>query len=95
MRQTNTQKILRRSGIPVICRSCGCILLPSGGAQGQATEINIAAEHILKTRKKLNEILATNTGKPIKTIERDTERDNYMSAEEALKYGLIDQIITR
>jgi len=68
---------------------------PSGGAQGQATEINIAAEHILKTRKKLNEILATNTGKPIKTIERDTERDNYMSAEEALKYGLIDQIITR
>ena len=68
---------------------------PSGGAQGQATEINIAAEHILKTRKKLNEILATNTGKPIKTIERDTERDNYMSAEEAIKYGLIDQIITR
>lgn len=68
---------------------------PSGGAQGQATEINIAAEHILKTRKKLNEILATNTGKPIKTIEKDTERDNYMSAEEALKYGLIDQIITR
>ncbi len=68
---------------------------PSGGAQGQATEINIAAEHILKTRKKLNEILAANTGKPIKTIERDTERDNYMSAEEALKYGLIDQIITR
>ena len=68
---------------------------PSGGAQGQATEVNIAAEHILKTRKKLNEILATNTGKPIKTIERDTERDNYMSAEEALKYGLIDQIITR
>lgn len=68
---------------------------PSGGTQGQATEINIAAEHILKTRKKLNEILATNTGKPIKTIERDTERDNYMSAEEALKYGLIDQIITR
>lgn len=68
---------------------------PSGGAQGQATEINIAAEHILKTRKKLNEILATNTGKPIKTIEKDTERDNYMSAEEALKYGLIDQIITK
>jgi len=68
---------------------------PSGGAQGQATEINIVAEHILKTRKKLNEILAANTGKPIKTIERDTERDNYMSAEEALKYGLIDQIITR
>ena len=57
---------------------------PSGGAQGQATEINIVAEHILKTRKKLNEILAANTGKPIKTIERDTERDNYMSAEEAL-----------
>ena len=68
---------------------------PSGGAQGQATEINIAAEHILKTRKKLNEILAANTGKPLETIERDTERDNFMSAEEALEYGLIDSILTR
>ena len=64
---------------------------PSGGAQGQATEINIVAEHILKTRKKLNEILAANTGKPLETIERDTERDNYMSAQEAMEYGLIDQ----
>ena len=68
---------------------------PSGGAQGQATEINIAAEHILKTRKKLNEILAANTGKPLETIERDTERDNYMTAEEALKYGLIDGIMDK
>ena len=67
---------------------------PSGGAQGQATEINIAAEHILKTRKKLNEILAANTGKPLETIERDTERDNYMSAQEAMEYGLIDRVIT-
>lgn len=66
---------------------------PSGGAQGQATEINIVAEHILKTRKKLNEILAANTGKPLKTIERDTERDNYMTAEQALAYGLIDEIV--
>ena len=65
---------------------------PSGGAQ--ATEINIAAEHILKTRKKLNEILAANTGKPLETIERDTERDNYMSAQEAMEYGLIDRVIT-
>lgn len=68
---------------------------PSGGAQGQATEINIAAEHILKIRKKLNEILAKNTGKPLETIERDTERDNYMSAEEAAAYGLIDDVITK
>ena len=67
---------------------------PSGGAQGQATEINIAAEHILKTRKKLNEILAANTGKPLETIERDTERDNYMSAQEAMEYGLLDRVIT-
>ena len=67
---------------------------PSAGAQGQATEINIAAEHILKTRKKLNEILAANTGKPLETIERDTERDNYMSAQEAMEYGLIDRVIT-
>ena len=67
---------------------------PSGGAQGQATEINIAAEHILKTRKKLYEILAANTGKPLETIERDTERDNYMSAQEAMEYGLIDRVIT-
>mgnify|MGYP000902789820 FL=1 len=67
---------------------------PSGGAKGQATEIQIAAENILKTKKKLNEILAANTGKPIETIERDTERDNYMYAQEALEYGLIDKVMT-
>ena len=67
---------------------------PSGGAQGQATEINIVAEHILKIRKKLNTILAENTGQPLEIIERDTERDNYMSAEEAKDYGLIDSVIT-
>ena len=67
---------------------------PLGGSKGQATEIQIAAEHILKTRKKLNEILAKNTGRPLDEIERDTERDNYMSAEEAKEYGLIDGVIT-
>ena len=67
---------------------------PSGGAQGQATEIKIVAENILKPKRKLNEILAANTGKPLEVIERDTERDYYMSAEEAREYGLIDQIIT-
>lgn len=67
---------------------------PSGGAQGQATEIHIVAEHILKIRKKLNTILAENTGKPLEVIEADTERDNYMSAEEAMAYGLIDKVIT-
>jgi len=67
---------------------------PSGGAQGQATDINIVAEHILKTKHKLNKIMAENTGQPIEVIERDTERDNYMSAEEAMKYGLIDHVIT-
>lgn len=66
---------------------------PSGGAQGQATEIKIAAEHILKTKKKMNEMLAANTGQPIEVIERDTERDTYMTAQEALEYGLIDQVI--
>lgn len=66
---------------------------PLGGAQGQATEIQIAAEHILKTRKKLNEILAKNTGKPLEVIQADTERDNYMSAAEAVEYGLIDKVI--
>ena len=66
---------------------------PSGGAQGQATEIRIVAEHILKTKKKLNEILAANTGQSLEVIEADTERDNYMSAEEAKAYGLIDQVI--
>ena len=67
---------------------------PSCGARGQATEIKIVAENILKTKKKLNEILAANTGRSIEEIERDTERDNYMSAEEAKAYGLIDEILT-
>lgn len=66
---------------------------PSGGAQGQATEIQIAAEHILRTKQKLNEILAVNTGKDIETVKADTERDNFMSAEEAKTYGLIDEVI--
>ena len=66
---------------------------PSGGAQGQATEIQIAAEHILRTKKKLNEILAANTGKPLEVIQADTERDNFMSAAEAKEYGLIDEVI--
>jgi len=67
---------------------------PSGGAKGQATEMQIAAENILKTKKRLNEILAANTGKPYETIAADTERDNYMSAQEAADYGLIDGVIT-
>ena len=66
---------------------------PSGGAQGQATEIQIAAEHILRTKQKLNEILAANTGQPLETIKADTERDNFMSADEAKAYGLIDEIL--
>ena len=68
---------------------------PSGGARGQATEIKIVAENILKTRKKLNEILASNTGRTYEEIERDTERDNFMSAQEAKEYGLIDAVITK
>lgn len=68
---------------------------PSGGAQGQATEIKIVAEHILKTRQKLNEILAANTGQPLEVIQADTERDNFMSAQEAKEYGLIDEILAR
>ncbi|MCH5266798.1 MAG: ATP-dependent Clp endopeptidase proteolytic subunit ClpP [Lachnospiraceae bacterium] len=67
---------------------------PSGGARGQETEIRIVAEHILKTRSRLNEILAENTGKPLEVIQEDTERDNYMSAQEAKEYGLIDEIVT-
>ena len=67
---------------------------PSGGAKGQATEIEIAAENILKTKKRLNEILAENTGKPYDVICADTERDHYMSAEEAKAYGLVDDVIT-
>ncbi len=66
---------------------------PSGGAQGQATDIKIVADRIIETRKKLNEILAQNTGQPLNVIEADTERDHYMSAAEAMEYGLIDQVI--
>ena len=66
---------------------------PSGGAQGQATEIDIVAQQILKTRHKLNSILAQNTGQTLETIARDTERDNYMTAQEAMAYGLIDSVI--
>ncbi|HIU67760.1 MAG TPA: ATP-dependent Clp endopeptidase proteolytic subunit ClpP [Candidatus Caccomorpha excrementavium] len=67
---------------------------PSGGARGQATDIKIVADNILRTRKKLNEILAANTGKPLEVVEADTERDHYMSAEEAMNYGLIDKVIS-
>lgn len=66
---------------------------PSGGAKGQATDIKIVAENILKTRTKLNQILAENTGKPLEVIEVDTERDNYMTAKEAKEYGIVDSII--
>ena len=66
---------------------------PSGGAQGQATEIQIVADHIAKTKRTLNEILAANTGQPYEIVERDTDRDNYMSAEEAKAYGLIDGVV--
>ena len=68
---------------------------PSGGAKGQETEIRIVAENILKTRNKLNEILAANTGKSVEEIARDTERDNYMTAQEALAYGLIDKVVEK
>ena len=66
---------------------------PSGGAQGQATDIKIVADHILRTKQKLNQILAENTGKSIEEIAQDTERDNFMSAEEALNYGLVDKVL--
>ncbi len=68
---------------------------PSGGAKGQATEIQIAAENILKTKKKLNEMLAANTGKPLEQVTEDTERDHWMDAKEALDYGIIDSIIEK
>ena len=67
---------------------------PAGGTQGQATEIDIAAKHILKTREKLNHILAENTGRDYETICSDTERDNWMSAEEAKEYGIVDMVIS-
>ncbi len=68
---------------------------PYGGAQGQATEISIAAEHILKTKKKMNEMLAQNCGQPYERVAQDTERDNWMSAQEAKEYGLIDAVMSR
>jgi len=68
---------------------------PLGGTQGQATDIKIYTDFILKTKSKLNRILSENTGKPLDIIEKDTDRDNYMTAEEALNYGLIDKIITK
>ena len=67
---------------------------PSGGAKGQATDIQIVAENILKTKERLNRILAENTGKPIEVVAADTERDNFMSAQEAMEYGLIDAVIS-
>ena len=68
---------------------------PLGGAQGQATEIKIVADHIIKIRERLNRILAENTGRPIEEIARDTERDNYLTAEEAMEYGLVDKVIAK
>ena len=67
---------------------------PLGGAQGQASDVKIHAEHIIRTRDKLNRILSANTGKPLEVIEKDTDRDNFMTAEEACAYGLIDKVIT-
>lgn len=68
---------------------------PSGGAQGQATDISIHANHILRTKKKLNQILAERTGQPLEVIERDTERDNFLTAQEALDYGIVDKVIEK
>ena len=68
---------------------------PLGGAQGQASDIVIRAEHIQKTKQKLNEMLAENSGKSLKEVEKDTDRDNFMSAEEAKKYGLIDKVLNK
>lgn len=68
---------------------------PSGGAQGQATDIKIVSDHIIKTRTRLNQVLAANTGKPLDVIAADTDRDNYMSAQEAVEYGLIDSVVER
>jgi ATP-dependent Clp protease protease subunit len=67
---------------------------PLGGTQGQASDIKIQAEHILRVKDRLNRILAANTGKPLETIERDTDRDNFMTAQEAAEYGLVDRVIT-
>ncbi len=68
---------------------------PSGGAQGQASDIKITAEHILRTRDRLNKILAENTGKPVETIAVDTERDNWLTAQEAMEYGLVDKVLDK
>ena len=68
---------------------------PLGGARGQATEIEIAAKHILQTKERLNRILAQNTGKPIETIAKDTDRDNWLTAEQAVEYGLVDKVMQR
>ena len=76
-----------------LAKSTIMIHQPSGGAQGQATEIQIVADHIAKTKRTLNEILAANTGQPLEVVEKDTDRDNYMSAEEAKAYGLIDGVV--
>ncbi|MEE5992018.1 MAG: ATP-dependent Clp endopeptidase proteolytic subunit ClpP [Oscillospiraceae bacterium] len=70
-------------------------LIGGGGLSGQCTDIKIQSDHLVRTRKKMNEMLAFHTGQPLEVIERDTERDNYMTAEEAQKYGLIDQVITK
>ena len=80
-----------------VCLENGEVMIhqPLGGAQGQATDIKIAADRIIKLKKKLNKILSLNTGQPIKKIENDTERDNFMSASEALEYGLIDKILKK
>ena len=69
--------------------------LISGGLSGQCTDIKIHSDHLLRTRQKMNEMLSENTGKPLKQVEEDTERDNYMTAQEALEYGLIDKVITK
>ena len=68
---------------------------PSGGAKGQATDISIHANHILRTKKRLNQILSERTGQPLEVVERDTERDNFLTAQEALEYGLIDKVIDK
>jgi ATP-dependent Clp protease protease subunit len=68
---------------------------PSGGSQGQATDIQIQADHILRTKKRLNLLLSQNTGQPLEKIEADTERDHFMTAEEAREYGLVDKVIVK
>ncbi len=86
---------LLSSGKKRYCTPMGEVMIhqPLGGAQGQATDVQIQAEHLLRTKKRLNEILAKNTGKDIDTIATDTDRDNWLTAEEALEYGLVDEIV--